>query len=64
MSREVVVHCEAPGCDSWSRSAATPPLAGGWLVVLSKDAPPLDLCGWECALRLAAAFPPPEVIPA
>jgi hypothetical protein len=65
LAREVTYYCEGPDCNIHVRSTAPAPVRGWLLVQEPQDdgtAKNIDLCGWTCALRLAAGIDPEEVI--
>lgn len=67
MPRETIYRCARPGCDRSVRSIApAPPLT--FLLVQERDANggirEIDLCSWDCAMKLAATDEPPSEFPA
>ncbi len=65
MSIERVFYCDAEGCDTHIGSLYAEPECPGWLIVTETGHEPetLHFCGWDCAMKYAAKFPPPTVIP-
>lgn len=63
MTAERTYHCDGPGCERhWSEGAAAQ--APGLLTVSESGPAGVDLnfCGWDCAMKYAARFPPAETI--
>jgi hypothetical protein len=65
VSIERVFYCDAEGCNTNVSSLYTEPECPGWLLVTETGHKPhvLHFCTWNCALKYAAKFPPPTVIP-
>ena len=63
MSIERVYHCDGPDCETHARTAARG-LPRTFLRVTETEGGSLHFCSWDCVMRLAATFPPTEVIPA
>ena len=61
MATERVYHCDGPGCETHAKTAAKGRAAMGFLTV-SGDGPPNHFCGWDCVMKFAAQFDPPEII--
>jgi hypothetical protein len=65
MSIERVFYCDAEGCETHMSSLYAEPECPGWLLVIETGHKPettLRFCGWVCAMKYAARFPPSTVI--
>jgi hypothetical protein len=64
---ERIFQCDGPDCTAHQRTAARAPRY--WLIVREVELYGEDgdhefhFCGWECVLKKAATYDPPEVIP-
>jgi hypothetical protein len=61
MSTERIVYCDGPDCECHARTAAKGRQPTGFLCVTG-DGEPRHFHNWECAMRYAAQFEPPEII--
>jgi hypothetical protein len=61
---ERTYHCEGPGCEAHAKTADPPPyLPRGFVAtreVAGVGVEDHHFCGWDCLMRYAAQFPPPE----
>jgi hypothetical protein len=67
---EGTIHCEGPECQTHQHVGADTMEAGrlpgsGWLKVIEYGSSDREFayCGWNCLMKAAAKFPPPEQIP-
>jgi len=65
MAIERVFHCDAEDCTTHVGSLHAEPECPGWLLVTETGHKPVKhhFCCWDCAMKYAAKFPPPTVIP-
>ena len=63
MSIERTYHCDGPDCKHHWSDAANTQAPGLLTVAESHQLEDLHFCGWDCLLKHAAQFPPPETIP-
>lgn len=67
MAVDRVLHCDGPDCNNRVQTADPPPyIPIGWIEVRQGlHAGPItrEFCDWECVMKYAATFPPPEIIP-
>lgn len=65
MSIERIFYCDAEGCNHHVESSSKEPECPGWLLVTETGHEPVKhhFCGWDCAMKYAAQFPAPTVIP-
>lgn len=61
MSSERIVYCDAADCGRHARTAAKGRQPMGFLCITG-DGPPTHFCSWDCCMKYAAQFEPPEVI--
>jgi hypothetical protein len=61
MSVEHIYYCDGPDCDRRVRTADSRPAM--FLTVHEGADHTSYFCGWDCALRYGATFPPEQVIP-
>jgi hypothetical protein len=62
VSIERIFYCDAEDCNAHTRTIHKRP-GMSFLVVAEDDGRTLHFCGWDCAMKYAAAQPPIEVIP-
>lgn len=61
MTIERVFHCDGPECERHMRTTKAKPRM--FLTVTRDIDPTMHFCGWDCALRYAAAREPTVYVP-
>lgn len=66
MSISRILRCDGPGCDAHVQTDHAPPHLPASFIETRQGGDVTDyvnhFCGWDCCMKYAAKFGPPEVI--